>query len=551
MGKPERRYLLNFSSQNLKCEEFDFLVVGSGVAGIRSAITLSEFGSVAVLTKDRMQECNSYLAQGGIAAAIGEDDNIRYHVDDTLYTGQGLCSEKAVSILVEEGPRQIEEFLKFGANFDKTKDSRIALTREAAHSKNRIIHARGDAIGIELELTLISRSRQIDRIHFMEGVYLVDVITEDGRAVGAIVYDEKTIKFRIIYFKAIILATGGIGYLYRYTTNSHIATGDGVAIARRAGAEITDMEFIQFHPTTLFLEGAPRFLISEAVRGEGAILVNSQGERFMKGIHELAELAPRDVVSRAILEQIEKTGHPCVYLDLTHMEPDFVRNRFPNIYSNCLRYGVDISCVPIPVKPSAHFMVGGVKSDMNGATNVEGLFVCGETACTFVHGANRLASNSLLECVVFGNRAGMAAAAYAAAKCPGGGSGKKRAAHSYDYKFFREPKGFSLKLQGDRVISDIRAAAWDNLSIVRTSEGFEAMDRFLEKYDFIRRLELPTRRSLSIVNMLEVLGVINRFAKKRTESRGTHYRLDFPLRDDAVWKKHLVERGSDEYFCEV
>lgn len=546
MDKTRRRFLINFSSQNLPCEEFDFLVVGSGVAGLRAAITLSGFGSVAVLTKDRTEECNSYLAQGGIAAAIGEDDNIRYHVDDTLKTGQGLCSEQAVSILVEEGPRQIEEFLKLGAHFDQTKDMRIALTREAAHSKNRIIHARGDAIGIELELTLIKSSRQIDRISFMEGVYLVDLIAEEERVTGAIVYDEKSLKFRIIYARAIILATGGVGYLYQQTTNSHIATGDGVAIARRAGAEITDMEFVQFHPTTLYLEGAPRFLISEAVRGEGAVLVNSEGERFMKGVHELAELAPRDVVSRAILAQLEKSGRPCVYLDLTHMEPDFIRNRFPNIYSNCLRYGIDITCVPIPVKPSAHFMVGGVKSDLAGATNVAGLYVCGETACTYVHGANRLASNSLLECVVFGNRAGLAAAEYAA-----GAPRNRRGRIAYEYKFFREPKGFLLKLQGDRVIAEIRKAAWDNLSIVRTPAGFEAIDRLVEKFDFIRRLELTTRRSLSIVNMLDVLSVINRFAKKRTESRGTHYRTDFPASDDANWKKHQVERCGEEYFCGV
>jgi len=530
-----RRYLINFSTQNLESSETDFLIVGSGIAGLRAAINLSAHGRVRILTKDRTEECNSYLAQGGIAAAIGENDNIRYHVEDTLKTGVGLCCEAAVSMLVKEGPRQIADFLKFGANFDMTQDNRIALTREGAHTRDRIVHAHGDAIGLELELTLIKKAKSLANIHFAEGVYLVDILSEDERAYGAIVYEPAAGKCSVIYSKALILATGGIGYLFQNTTNSHIATGDGVAIARRAGAAITDMEFIQFHPTTLFLDNAPRFLISEAVRGEGAYLVNVNGERFMQPVHEMAELAPRDIVSREILKQIENTGHPCVYLDITHREAEFLKNRFPKIYSNCLRYGIDITNSPIPVKPSAHYMIGGIKSGLDGETNIAGLYVCGESACTFVHGANRLASNSLLECVVFGNRAAEAAASYAA------GTAVKKINISYDYKFYKEPKGFSIKLHGERVINDIRRGSWENLGIVRNAAGFDLMERLIEKYEFIKRLQLNTLRSFSIANMLEVADVINKFCRERRESRGTHFRSDYSAVDDNNFKFHLIE----------
>ncbi|HOT77362.1 MAG TPA: L-aspartate oxidase [Candidatus Wallbacteria bacterium] len=534
----KRRYLINFSTQSMSSSETDFLIVGSGIAGLRAAISLSEHGRVMVLTKDKTEECNSYLAQGGIAAAIGENDNVRYHVEDTLKTGVGLCCKEAVSILVEEGPRQIADFLRFGANFDMTGDNRIALTREGAHTRDRIVHAHGDAIGLELELTLIKKARSLDNIIFAEGIYLVDILTADQTAVGAIVYDPATLSCRVIYFKSMVLATGGIGYLFQNTTNSHIATGDGVAIARRAGAAITDMEFIQFHPTTLYLEHAPRFLISEAVRGEGAYLVNVNGERFMQGVHEMAELAPRDIVSREILKQIEKTSHPCVYLDITHRESEFLKARFPKIYSNCLRYGIDITTSSIPVKPSAHYMIGGIRSGLDGETNVAGLYVCGESACTYVHGANRLASNSLLECVVFGNRAANAAARYSR------GAARKKINISYDYKFYKEPKGFSIKLHGERVINEIRKNSWENLGIVRNAEGFSLIERFLEKYDFIRRLELKTLRSFSISNMLDVVEVINRFCTRRMESRGTHFRSDFEATDDAGYKLHFVEAAG-------
>ncbi|MEZ7890766.1 MAG: L-aspartate oxidase [Candidatus Wallbacteria bacterium] len=537
---PERRYLINFSASALQSSEVDFLIVGSGVAGLRAAIALSDYGSVIVLTKDKTEECNSYLAQGGIAAAIGEDDNIKYHVDDTLKTGVGLCSEKAVKILVEEGPAQIEDFLKFGANFDRTTDKKLALTREGAHTKNRIIHARGDAIGIELELTLLSKARSIPNIKFEEGLYLLDILTDNETAHGAIVFEEKTNRSSIIYSKAIILATGGIGFAFLQTTNSHIATGDGVAIARRAGAEITDMEFIQFHPTTLFLEGAPRFLISEAVRGEGAYLININGERFMCGRHPMAELAPRDIVSREILAEVEKTKYPNVFLDLTHLDAEFIKNRFPKIYSNCMRYGIDITTTPIPVYPSAHYMIGGVKSGLNGETNIAGLYVCGETACTYIHGANRLASNSLLECVVFGNRAGIAAGKYGQTV-----SIKKNSNHNYEFKFNKEPKGFSIKYHGEKVLYEIRKAAWENLSIIRTGEGFKNIERMLEKYDFIKKLELKTKRSFAIFNMLEVIGLINKFAELRCESRGTHFRIDASQPDDSKWLFHFIEKNGE------
>jgi L-aspartate oxidase len=390
-------------------EFVDFLIIGSGVAGLRAAIELAPHGKVLVVTKDRPAESSTEYAQGGIAVALSDEDEVGIHYEDTLRAGDGMCREESVRILVEEGPEQIIELISWGAEFDK-EGSRLDFTMEAAHSRKRILHAHGDSTGKELERVLLTKVRSFDSVRKYPFAFTEDLIIKDGICNGAyVVMGSET---RALFAKATILATGGTGQVFLRTTNPAVSTGDGIAIAFRAGAVVEDMEFIQFHPTVLFAPSAPQFLLSEAMRGEGAILRNIYKEPFMKSYHPDAELAPRDVVSRAIISQMVRTKSPNVYLDLTHLNSDFVKRRFPRIYATCLQYAVDITKELIPVSPAAHYVMGGIKTDVNGVTNIKGLFAAGEVACTGVHGANRLASNSLLEGLVFGARTGRAAAEY-------------------------------------------------------------------------------------------------------------------------------------------
>src|SRR5882724_12008424 len=383
--------------------ETDFLVIGAGVAGLRAAVELAPAGRVVVLAKREVTDSATQYAQGGIAAALGDEDEIGLHLQDTLNAGDGLCDQGAVKVLVEEGPERIEELIQWGTEFDRD-GTKLAFGREGAHSRNRILHAHGDSTGREILRALYAKAKTLPSISVFEFEFSTDLLTADGRVCGVRLITEKG-EEGAIAASAVLLATGGVGQLYRNTTNPRVATGDGVAMAHRAGAEASDMEFIQFHPTALYLKNAPRFLLSEALRGEGAYLRNSELLRFMPKYYELA---PRDVVARAIVHELEvsRMKDPVVYLDLTHLDEAHVKARFPRIHATCLQFNIDIATDLIPIRPAAHYSMGGVRTDLDARTSVAGLYAAGEVASTGVHGANRLASNSLLEGLVFGARGG-------------------------------------------------------------------------------------------------------------------------------------------------
>jgi L-aspartate oxidase len=380
----------------------DFIIVGGGIAGLRAASALAASGTVAILTKADSGESNTGYAQGGIAAAMGPGDSIEFHLADTLNAGAGLCDEAAVRVLVSEGPRRVAELIEWGARFDRTADGQLLFGLEAAHSVHRILHC-GDATGREISRAMWQRVAALSGVHVVNHAQVTDLIVEDGRIAGVRYFDERGGP-HVVRGSRVLLATGGAGRVFSETTNPAVATGDGIAVAYHAGARVADLEFVQFHPTALSLPGAPRFLISEALRGEGAKLVNGRGEAFMRRYDAAGDLAPRDVVARGIVREVEATGGP-VFLTLQHLDPDRVRARFPTIAEMCRRVGIDISRDLIPVGPAAHYMMGGIDTDEWGRTSIPGLFAAGETACTGVHGANRLASNSLLEGLVFGARA--------------------------------------------------------------------------------------------------------------------------------------------------
>lgn len=525
------RYVIDFDLDKISKIHTDFLVIGGGAAGLRTAIETGQHGKTILVTKDRLGESNTRHAQGGIAVAINSGDQVNFHVEDTLKAGAGLCSKSAVEVMVAEGIDRVAELVSWGADFDRHGD-KLVFTMEAAHRVRRIIHS-GDATGQETENVLLRRASESKNIQFMDHKFVVDLLTLDGRCIGALLLDEDESTLFAVIAKSTILAAGGLCQLYQHTTNPDGATGDGCAIAYRAGCEMTDMEFVQFHPTTLCLPNAPRFLISEAVRGEGAILVNKAGERFMDQYHELAELAPRDVVSRAIAAETAKTGAECVYLDLRHLNAEFVINRFPTINERCSSYGIDMSSDLIPVQVSAHFMMGGVKTNINAETNIENLYACGEVACVGVHGANRLASNSLLETFVFSVRAANGAAENAS-NIPSMSNIKikhKRKAKADDQEKLTETR----KL--------IRELMWDKVGIVRNQEDLQEALIWVEK-----NLDIyaPTRDGLELQNMAQLASLIIDGALERKESRGAHCRSDYPKLDDDQWQRHITfQRNID------
>ena len=521
----------------------DVLIIGSGAAGLRAALAASEHADVTLITKTTLTESNTHYAQGGIAVAMNLDDTIALHIKDTCAAGAGLCNVEAVEMMVSEGIPRVAELLDWGANFD-WEGTLPRFTREAAHSRRRIVH-KGDATGRETTDVLIQRVLNTERIHVLQNTFAIDLLTDASENATACYGVTAIVEEQIVCIRAksTILATGGLGRIYPCTSNPKVATGDGFAAAWRAGCEMIDMEFVQFHPTTLFLDGAPNFLISEAVRGEGGKLLSIRGERFMEKYHEKGELAPRDVVSRAIQTEMELTGFPCVFLDITHKSEDFILERFPTISDTTKRYGLNINMDLIPVRPGAHFMMGGIRTNTDTQTNLKGLYACGEVACTGVHGANRLASNSLLECLVYGARAGTNAATFA---------------NSYQSSVIRgqlqegagaaTPNNRKLKTDNysiESITAVIREALWENVSIERNGEDLK--ETLAELQDLMESLgnvlthpEGADVATIETVNMLNVALMITQAALTRTESRGAHYRADFPTQDDTEWRRRIL-----------
>jgi L-aspartate oxidase len=511
--------------------ETDFIVVGAGIAGLRAAVELAPAGRVLCLAKREVTESNTQYAQGGIAAALSDDDEVRLHLEDTLKAGDGLCNEEAARILVEEGPPRIEELIEWGTEFDRA-GTKIAFTREGAHSRSRVLHAHGDSTGRELARSLYLKTSAMKPIAFHDFEFTTDLLLHDGRVAGVRVLDQAG-QSHDIHANSVLLATGGLGHVYSDTTNPAVATGDGVAMAHRAGAEISDMEFVQFHPTALFLKNAPRFLLSEALRGEGGYLRNFELKRFMPHYHEAGELAPRDVVARAIAHELECVNRPdaAVYLDLTHLPAKRVRERFPTIYATCMQYNIDIATELVPVRPAAHYAMGGVRTDLRGQTSMPGLFAAGEVACTGVHGANRLASNSLLEGLVYGARAAQSMREHFRA-------GPKRSVAS--------AKGTSANSNGqpaetEKLIKKVQSLMWQHVGVVREGKNLRQVVAELSA------MQAPTggdRRSREAANILQTGLLIARSALAREESRGAHYRLDYPLKNEAKFHKHSVVSGE-------
>lgn len=530
----------------------DVLIIGSGAAGLRAALAASEHADVTLITKTTLTESNTHYAQGGIAVAMNLDDTIALHIKDTCAAGAGLCNVDAVEMMVSEGIPRVAELLDWGANFD-WEGTLPRFTREAAHSRRRIVH-KGDATGRETTDVLIQRVLNTERIHVLQNTFAIDLLTDaaaesGGEAATACYGVTAIVEEQIVCLraKATILATGGLGRIYPCTSNPKVATGDGFAAAWRAGCEMIDMEFVQFHPTTLFLDGAPNFLISEAVRGEGGKLLSIRGERFMEKYHEKGELAPRDVVSRAIQSEMDLTGFPCVFLDITHKPEDFILERFPTISDTTKRYGLNINMDLIPVRPGAHFMMGGIRTNTDTQTNLKGLYACGEVACTGVHGANRLASNSLLECLVYGARAGTNAATFANSYQSSVITGQlQRGSETATRDSLTDNRKLKTDDYSIESIKDvIRETLWKNVSIERNGEGLK--ETLAELQDLMESLgrvltnpEIPDVATVETVNMLNVALMITQSALARTESRGAHYRADFPSQDDTEWQRRIL-----------
>jgi L-aspartate oxidase len=518
----------------MKTESCDYIVVGSGIAGLRGALELAQHGSVKVFCKGDPWQSNTRFAQGGIAAAMQEGDTVEFHYQDTIQAGDGLCFEPAVRVLVEEGPIRINELVGWGAQFDQ-QGGRFIFGREGAHSRNRILHA-GDATGKEIVRALLNWAQQTKGIEITCDRPACDIILEEGQCTGIYALDEKTGEKTIARARAVLLTTGGAGQIFSHTTNPPVATGDGVAMAHRAGADIMDAEFYQFHPTAFHRAGAPRFLLTEALRGEGAILRNVEGKAFMEQYHPLRDLAPRDVVSRAIVSEIKKTKSSCVYLDATSIGRQKLRDRFPNIYEFLQNYELDLSIDLIPVSPSAHYWMGGVFSGLDGETSLPGLFAAGEVACNGVHGANRLASNSLLEGLVFGARAAKAMTTrFSGAGVPARDPLAKVMA-GRDARPSDQIEEFRTQLQ---------TSNWEHLGLLRDENGIRSALAFVHQ---IPSFEPANLAELELLNLIDCSKLMGAFALHRQESRGSHYRLDFPAPNPQFNGRHtILQKGKIEF----
>jgi L-aspartate oxidase len=542
--------LLALMSSSPKTYRADYVVVGSGVAGLRAAIELSSAGSVLVLAKSDLSDSATAWAQGGIAVALSDEDEIGLHEQDTIKAGDGLCRAESVALLVEEGPKYITQLIEWGTEFDRA-GTKLAFTREAAHSRSRILHAHGDSTGREISRALLARAHSIPHLHLRAHAFTTELIVVAGRVAGLRFLDETDGSSHQVRAGAVLLATGGLGQIFRETTNPDVATGDGMAIAYEAGAVLSDMEFVQFHPTALAIKGAPRFLLSEALRGEGGILRNVHLERFLKRYNEAQELAPRDIVARAIVSEMHKTQTEYVYLDMTTKSEEFLKKRFPRIYETCSSYGLDLASDLAPVCPAAHYMMGGVKTDPWGRTSLPGLYAAGETAATGVHGANRLASNSLLEGLVFGARSGQAmmkdapVAKRSRAVLPGSPAPKPSNSTATPPT---KPAAKAAPKQTPAALTKIRDVMWRQVGIMRSGKELAAAIEQLKALE-LPKSEKPGRAEHELRNLHSLALLIARSALAREESRGSHYRSDFPYRNDEDLSKHCaVERGKDVRF---
>ncbi|GAA4457201.1 L-aspartate oxidase [Novipirellula rosea] len=525
------RYLMPFDTRRSLHRFTDVLIIGGGLAGLRAANAVESNRSVLVVTKDKLRESNSNYAQGGIAGVVDPDDRFEDHVIDTMDAGGNLCDSSTVDMVIREGPRRIEELIRWGTRFDEA-DGILSLGREGGHSRERIVHAQGDSTGAEIMRAVIDRTRSLPNVEIWDNAFTVDLLTYEGRCRGAILVgpDNRPL---MVWAKETILCTGGTGQVYRESTNPPVATGDGLAIAYRAGVQLRDMEFIQFHPTVLYIAGSSRSLITEAIRGEGAHLVDAAGHRFMPEYDPRAELAPRDIVSQSIIRQMNVTKHPCVYLDLSHLDAAKVRKRFPGIAEACAKFGLDITSDRIPVRPGAHYMIGGVTVDRQGRTSLPGLWAAGEATSSGLHGANRLASNSLLEGLVYGAHAGEAAS---------------RAAAESVNKLEALPIQHPIHLQRESFdVADVRVSLKSLMGrwagVERDAEGLrEAEDSIRSFAAYVMSRQFDTVEGWELQNMLLVASCVVRSALARNESRGVHFRSDFPQVDDENWRRHLTQQ---------
>lgn len=532
----DRRYLAPFHPKRMPHHFTDVLIIGGGLAGLRAALAVDSRLRVLVVTKDSLLQSNSNYAQGGIAGVLDPEDRFENHVADTLKAGGDLCDREIVDLVVREAPVRIRELIAWGARFDE-EQGELALGREGGHSHDRIVHALGDATGKEVMRAVIARTQSLLNVETWQNTFTLDLLTYDGACRGALVWNPQHGK-TLVWAKQTILCTGGVGQIYRETTNPPVATGDGHAVAFRAGAELRDMEFMQFHPTVLYIAGSSRSLITEAMRGAGAWLVDHTGHRFMPDYDERGELAPRDVVSQAIVTQMEKTRRPNVYLDLSHLDPDRVRSRFPGIAAVCAEFGLDIATDWIPVRPGAHYMIGGVTIDAEGRTTLPGLWAAGEVSSSGLHGANRLASNSLLEGLVFGAHAG---------------EGASRAALAMPDDFRALPLenpavGDSIEpLDLDDIRNSLKSLMWRSVGVRREAADLTAALESVNHWcDYVLGRQFADPAGWQLQNMLSIARLMISAAAAREESRGVHLRVDFPQLDNAHWQKHLAFRRQGE-----
>jgi L-aspartate oxidase len=520
-----RRQLVGFDPRELPHHFTDVLVIGGGIAGFRAALGIPDRYRVLVVTKDEVRESNSQYAQGGIAGVLDPEDRFDNHIADTLAAGKGLCDPEVVEMVVREAPIRIGELIEWGTHFDEV-DGHVDLGREGGHSHARIVHALGDETGREIMRAIIQRVRARPNVRLWPNCFTIDLLTHEGRCCGVLAWDRQH-GLSLVWARAVVLATGGAGQLFRETTNPPIATADGHAMAFRAGAELRDMEFMQFHPTVLYIAGSTRHLLTEALRGEGAYLRDSQGERFMPAYHQLAELAPRDDVSLAIAAQMARTQHPSVYLDLSHLDADRIRRRFPGIDRLCRTFEFDITRDPIPVCPGAHYMIGGVTVDLHGRTTLPGLWAAGEVTSSGLHGANRLASNSLIEGLVYGARAAEHIVAGLDEEGP-----RPLEVPPLDGTISRDGRA---RIDVGDVRESLRALLWRRMGITRDAAGLaEAADRVDQWSRYILPIEFDDVTGWTLQNMLIVARLMIAAATARRESRGVHFRRDFPQSDPAI-----------------